>query len=175
MGRCVSMISEKMLKALNEQIKLEMESSYAYIAMEAYFMGKNLDGFANFFHIQAMEERDHAYLLFNYVYQVGGQVELSDLKAFDANFQSELDVMEKTLAHEQLVTRSIHNLMDIAMEEKDYASQAFLQWFIKEQVEEEETATALVEKMKMVGDNPNGLFMMNAELGKRVYHPAVMN
>ncbi len=168
------MINEKMLNALNEQIKLEMESSYAYIAMEAYFMGKNLDGFANFFHIQAKEERDHAYLLFNYVFQVGGKVELKDLKAFDSNFTSELDVMEKTLAHEQLVTRSINNLMDIAMQEKDYASQAFLQWFIKEQVEEEETATALVEKMKMVGDNPNGLFMINAELGKRVYHPAVI-
>ena len=84
------MISEKMLNAINEQIKLEFESSYAYIAMEAYFMGKNLNGFANFFHVQAQEERDHAYLLFNYAYSVGGDVVLKDLAAFDSNFKESI-------------------------------------------------------------------------------------
>ena len=168
------MISEKMLNAINEQIKLEFESSYAYSAMEAYFMGKNLNGFANFFHVQAQEERDHAYLLFNYAYSVGGDVVLKDLAAFDSNFKDEIDIFEKTLAHEQLVTRSIHNLMTIAIEEKDYATQNFLQWFVKEQVEEEDTANGLLEQIKLVNGNPNGLFMMNKELAARTYTPAVI-
>ncbi len=168
------MISERMLTAINEQIKLEFESSYAYIAMEAYFKAKNLDGFANFFHVQAQEERDHAYLLFNYVYSVGGQVVLKDLAAFDPNFKGEVDIFEKTLAHEQLVTRSINGLMTIAIEEKDYATQNYLQWFVKEQVEEEDTANGLLEKVKMVSGHANGLFMMDKELAARAYTPAVM-
>ncbi len=168
------MISERMLKAVNEQIKLEFESSYAYIAMEAYFKGKNLDGFANFFHIQAQEERDHAYLLFNYVYSVGGDVVLKDLAAFDPNFKDEIDIFEKTLAHEELVTRSINSLMTIAIEEQDYATQNYLQWFVKEQVEEEDTASGLLEKVKMINGHPNGLFMMDKELAARAYSPAVM-
>ena len=165
------MISEKMLNAINEQIKLEFESSYAYIAMEAYFMGKNLNGFANFFHVQAQEERDHAYLLFNYAYSVGGDVVLKDLAAFDSNFKDEIDIFEKTLAHEQLVTRSIHNLMTIAIEEKDYATESMLRWFIDEQVEEEETAQSLIDALKMIKDNGFGLYTLDKELASRVYSP----
>ena len=112
--------------------------------------------------------------MFNYAYSVGGDVVLKDLAAFDSNFKDEIDIFEKTLAHEQLVTRSIHNLMTIAIEEKDYATQNFLQWFVKEQVEEEDTANGLLEQIKLVNGNPNGLFMMNKELAARTYTPAVI-
>lgn len=168
------MRSERLIKALNEQIKLEFESSYAYIAMEAHFKKNNLDGFANFFHIQAMEERDHAYLMFNYIYSIGGEVELLDISKPNNIFKDEIDVFEQTLAHEQKVTASINNLMDIAMEDKDYSAQAFLQWFIKEQDEEEEVATDLLEKVKMIKSNPSGLFMLDAKLAQRIYTPAIM-
>lgn len=168
------MRSERLIKALNEQIKLEFESSYAYIAMEAYFKENNLDGFANFFHIQAMEERDHAYLIFNYIYSIGGSVELLDIPKPHGTFKNEIDVIEQALGHEQKVTASINKLMDIAMEDKDYSAQAFLQWFIKEQDEEEEVATELLEKVKMIDSNPSGLFMLDAKLAQRIYTPATM-
>ncbi|MDO4719072.1 MAG: ferritin [Peptostreptococcaceae bacterium] len=165
------MISEKLIQGINEQITKEFASEFVYIAMEAYFKGRSLDGFANFFHIQALEERDHAYLFFNHLYRLGAEVKLADFKMEADDFKNDIEVFEQFLKHEQMVTASIVNLMDIARENKDYQAESLLKWFIDEQIEEEENATALLEKMKLIDGNPNGMFMLDAELAARVYTP----
>lgn len=165
------MISEKLTQAIHQQINKEFESEFVYISMEAYFKDKNLDGFANFFHIQALEERDHAYLFFNHLYRLGQSVQFFDIKMAAQDYQNDIEVFEQFLAHEKMVTASIMNLMSIARENQDYAAETLLKWFIDEQIEEEENATALLEKIKLINGNPNGMFMLDAELGRRQYMP----
>lgn len=167
------MVSEKMIKALNDQLQREFQSSYIYMGMEAYFADKNLKGFENFFHIQTMEERDHAYKFFNYINRVGGKVELQALEAVSSDYANEIEAFEKTLVHEQFITKSIHDLLDLAIDERDHTTTAFLQWFITEQAEEEETADGILRKLKMINSNPSGLFMVDSELAQRVYNPPV--
>lgn len=165
------MISEKLVQGINEQINKEFASEFVYIAMEAYFKNKNLDGFANFFHIQALEERDHAYLFFNYLYRVGAEVKLADIKMEAKDYQNDIEVFEQFLEHEKMVTASIVNLMKIARDNNDYKAETLLKWFIDEQIEEEENATSLLEKMKLINGNPNGMFMLDAQLAQRMYTP----
>jgi len=165
------MVSDKLNKLLNEQVQKEFYSAYLYLGMEAYFANQNLDGFANFFHVQVQEERDHAMKFFNYINQKGGKVELLQIDAPEINFNSAEEIFANTLKHEQFVTKSIYNIIDNALAEKDHGTNSFLQWFVTEQVEEEATADKNLRKLNRIKDDPNGLFMLDAELAQRVYTP----
>ena len=163
------MLSSKMENAFNEQINAEMYSAYLYLSMAAYFEDKNLPGFANWMHIQFKEEWAHAMKFFNFVVERGGRVELKAIEKPKKEWNDAVEVMEETYEHEKHVTSLIHNLMSLAHEEKDYASVSMLQWFVDEQVEEEATASGLLEKLKMIDGKGAGMFMMDKELEARVF------
>ena len=162
------MISQKIQKALNEQLNAEFYSSYFYLSMSAYFESKDLQGFAQWFRLQADEEYAHAMKIFDYVYQIGGEVKLLKIDGPKTNWDSFLEVFQDTFEHEQKVTKSINDLLELSYAEKDHATINFLQWFVSEQVEEEATAMQNVKKMEMIGDDKAGLFMIDKELGGRV-------
>jgi ferritin len=161
------MLSEKMNTALNDQINAELYSAYLYMSMNAYFKSINLDGFAAWMQAQTVEETEHAQKLYDYVNQRGGRVVLGAIDAPPRDWTSPLAVFEDTLTHEQKVTGLINNLMEIALAEKDHATQIFLQWFVTEQVEEEESVGGVLEQLKLMGAAQGGLFMLDRELGKR--------
>lgn len=169
------MINQNMEKMLNDQIQKEIYSAYLYLSMEAYLASISLDGFANFFHIQAREEMDHAMKIFNYINQVGGRVVLEQIDQPQIDFESPSNVFKLAFEHEQFVTRSIHSIVNAALEEKDHSTNTFLQWFVTEQAEEEESMDKYVQKLKLVGDQGPGLFMIDNELAQRVYVPPVAN
>ena len=161
------MLSDTMTKALNDQINAELYSAYMYMSMNAYFRSINLDGFAAWMHAQAVEETEHAQKLYDFVHQRGGRVALGAIDAPPQQWDSPLAVFEDTLAHEQKVTGLINDLMDVALAERDHATQIFLQWFVTEQVEEEENVGGVLEQLKLMGEAQGGLFMLDRELGKR--------
>lgn len=165
------MLKKKMLKAFNDQINAEMYSSYFYLAMEAYFQSISLKGFAAWMRAQVQEELMHAMKFYDYVNERGGKVTLEAIAKPEANWESPLVVFEAVLKHEEHVTSLINNLVDLAISEKDHASNNFLQWFVSEQVEEEASASEVIERLKLIKDNTSGLFMMDTELGKRVFTP----
>ncbi len=162
-------ISSIIQERFNEQIQKEFFSEYLYISMEAYFKHMSLDGFANFFHVQALEERDHAMMFFDYILETGGTVELRQIDKPKNDFVSPIEVFQLSLAHEQFVTRSIHSLVDAAQGEKDYTANTFLQWFITEQREEESNMDKVLNKLKLVEGDGRGLLLLDAELALRVY------
>ena len=161
------MLSKTMQDAMNEQIKNELYSAYIYLSMSAYFENTNLPGFARWMRVQSQEEMEHAMKFYHFIYERGGQVVLHAIGQPPAEFQSPLDVFERTLEHEQKVTAMIHRLYALAVQEEDYASQVFLQWFVTEQVEEEDSATQIVDTLKMIGDKRHALLMLDRELGRR--------
>ena len=161
------MISAKMNAALNEQVTKEMYSAYLYMAMSSTSNSIGLKGFANWFMTQYHEEMFHAMKIYEYLHSQGGEVALQAIDAPPAAFEGPLDMFEKTLAHEQKVTRSINDLMDIAVDEKDHATQIFLQWYVTEQVEEEENDNDIIAQLKLIKDNPQGLMMLDRELAQR--------
>lgn len=165
------MLKAKMLKALNGQINAEMYSSYLYLGMEAYFQSLSLAGFATWMRGQVQEELFHAMKFYDFVFERGGKVELQDIKKPDAQWKSPLEAFKHVLEHEQHVTSLINDLADLSMKEKDHATLNFLQWFIAEQVEEESTAGEIVDKLKLIKNDSSGLFLLDAELGKRVFTP----
>ncbi len=165
------MLKDKMLKALNEQINAEMYSSYLYLAMEAYFQSISLTGFAAWMRSQVQEELFHAMKFYDFVFERGGLVTLQTIKKPDSSWKSPLDAFKNVLKHEEHVTSLINDLVDLSMAEKDHATLNFLQWFVAEQVEEEATAGEIVDKLKLIKNDTSGLFMMDAELGKRVFAP----
>ena len=162
------MISQKIQKALNQQLNEEFYSSYFYLSMSAYFESKDLQGFAQWFRLQADEEYAHAMKIFDYIYQIGGEAKLMKIDGPKTNWDSFLEVFQDTFDHEQKVTKSINDLLELSYEEKDHATVNFLQWFVSEQVEEEATAMQNVKKMELIGDDKAGLFMIDKELGGRV-------
>jgi ferritin len=165
-----NMVSEKIEKLLNDQIQKEFYSAYLYLSFEAYFTSRNLNGFANWFRVQAMEERDHAIIFFNYVNLIGGRVKLQELAAPEWEFNSIEEVLTKSLEHEQFVTRSIYSIADLAIEEHDHKTSSFIKWFIDEQTEEEDNAQQNLSKIKLIGENDGkGILMLDAELAARVY------
>lgn len=164
------MLSEKMLKALNEQINAEFWSAYLYLSMAQNFESKGLPGVANWFKIQFKEEQAHAEIFMNYVNRRGGRVMLAPIAAVETEWDTPVEAFAATLAHERKVTALINNLYAIAEEEHDYASRDQLNWFVAEQVEEEETAQSYIDKFKMVGDNGMGIYMLDQELGARVFN-----
>ena len=161
------MLTEKMQSALNGQMNAELYSSYLYLSMNAYFKSVNLDGFANWMYYQAQEELEHAMKFYDFVIQRGGRVQLTQIEAPPSEWNSPLSVFEDTLAHEQKVTGLINDLVEIANEEKDHASQIFLQWFVSEQVEEEDSVGGVLEQLKLMGEAQGGLFIMDREMAKR--------
>ena len=161
------MLKDKIQKSLNAQMNFELSSSYLYLAMAAYFEGENLNGFAHWMKLQSGEEYGHAMKIYGYINQRNGRVNLAKIDAPKSEWKSASEVFSETLKHEKSVTKSINELVDVAIEEKDHATNAFLQWFVTEQVEEEATATNILNKIKLVGDNKNGLFLLDRELGMR--------
>jgi len=163
------MLSEKMEKALNDQIMWELYSSYLYLSMSAHFLSVNLGGFANWMRVQAQEELVHAIKFYDFVNERGGRVVLQTVKAPPSEWTTPVSVFEDTLKHERQVTKRINDLVDVALKEKDHATNIFLQWFVTEQVEEEASAKEILEKLKLLGDARGGLFMMDRELAQRVF------
>ena len=163
------MLNKKVEEALNAQINAEMWSAYLYLSMSAYCQDQGYTGMANWFAIQFKEEQDHAQIFYNYLVSRGGRVLLKAIDAVETEWASPLAAFEHTYKHEQHVTSLINNLMHIAVEEKDYASQSRFQWFIDEQVEEEEHALELVNKLRMLDGNSYGMYMLDQELAARVY------
>ena len=163
------MLSKKLLEGLNNQINFEFYSSYTYLAMAGYCESIDLSGFANFFRVQAKEELDHAMKLYDYVYQKNGSVVLEQVNKPQGDYDGIIDVFEKGYEHEQLVTRKIYELTDIAYEEREHSTISLLKWFIDEQVEEENNFNSLVKRVRRVEDNPAGLYLMDDELATRVY------
>lgn len=161
------MLSQKMTDALNEQINKEMYSAYLYMSMSVASNEMGLKGFANWFMVQYHEEMYHAMKFYEYVGRQGGKIALKAIAEPPSDFSSPLDMFTKTLEHEQFVTRSINDLMDLAIEEKDHASRIFLQWYVTEQVEEEENDNDMIAQLKLIGDNPQGLMMLDRELAGR--------
>jgi ferritin len=165
------MLTKKLESAINDQIQRELASAYIYLSMAAYFEANTLPGFANWMRIQFHEEQFHAFKFFDFVFDRGGVVELQPIEGPQVKFSSPTEVFEKTLAHEQLVTKHINDLYALAIEEKDYPSQVLLQWFIDEQVEEEKNASDILDMLKMVEGNSHALLMLDRELGARVLPP----
>lgn len=161
------MISKAMQDAINEQINKELFSSYLYLSMVAYFEDKNLPGFGKWMRMQAEEEREHAMKFYDYLLDRGGKVALKAIAAPQAEWKSELAAFEDALAHEQFISKSIHELYEVALKEKDYPAQVMLQWFIEEQVEEEANATAIVENLKRIEAHDTAVLMLDHRLGKR--------
>lgn len=166
------MIKQKIEEALNAQINAEMWSAYLYLSMAAYCHSVRLTGMARWFEVQFKEEQDHAKILFNYVIQRNGRVTLSPVEAVPAEWKSVLDVFQSTLAHEQKLTAKINELVALTTKENDYATESMLQWFIDEQVEEEEDARVIIDKLNMIKDNGFGIYMLDKELGARTYQQA---
>ena len=170
------MVSEKLFKELNDQLNFEYESANVYLAMAAYCASMDLDGFENFFLIQTEEERFHASKFYNYINEVGGRVTISAYAEPRNEFSTLLDVFETALNHEKVVTERIYKLMDVAQDEREYATISFLKWFIDEQVEELNMFNKLIQKIKRVGDNISALMTLDSELAQRVFtRPADSN
>jgi ferritin len=161
------MLTAAMQDAFNEQIKNEFFSSYIYLSMAAWFDDRNLPGMASWMRVQAHEEALHAMKIFDHLLDRNTRVKLRPIPQPPVDFASPLDVFEQALKHEMAVTASIHNIYAQAVQEKDFASSVFLDWFVREQVEEEKQGALVVEQIKMVGDDRPGLLMLDRELGQR--------
>ena len=161
------MFTKKMQEKMNDQIHHELESAYIYLSLAAYFEAENYLGFAHWMKMQFEEEMAHAFRFYDYIHSRGARVILQTIEAPPAEFDSPLAAFEKSLAHEQKITADIHHLYKLATEENDYPSLSFLQWFIDEQVEEEEHVGGVVEDIKRVSESEHGLLMLDRELGQR--------
>jgi ferritin len=165
------MLSQKMEQALNQQLNAELYSAYLYLSMAAYYSSINFNGFANWMTVQNLEETMHGMKFYNYINERGGRIKLEQIETPPHTWSSPLEVFEETLKHEEKVTGLIHNLVDLAIAERDHAANAFLQWFIIEQVEEEASANEIIQNLKLAGNDPHALFMLDRELGTRVFTP----
>lgn len=154
-------------EALNEQIRAELHSGYLYLAMSAHFAEENLDGFAHWMRLQAAEELEHAMRLYDYVLHRGGHVDLRAVDAPPDSFGSPLEIFESALEHEKKITGMIDDLFVLAREQSDHPTELELQWFVTEQVEEEDSAGRAVEQLKIAGDNTSALLMLDHRLGQR--------
>ncbi len=167
------MLSKKMVAALNEQIREELYSSYLYLSMSAHFSNIGLAGMANWMDVQQKEEKDHAMKFYNYLLSQGAEIKLLQLDEPPHTWKSPLEIFKAGLKHEQHITKCINNLVDIAEKEKDRATFNMLQWYIDEQVEEEENARTIIDKLNLIKADSNGLFMIDKELAARVYVPLI--
>lgn len=166
------MIDKKIAKLLNEQVNKELYSGYLYLDMANYYADEGLDGFAHWYEIQAQEERDHAMMMRRYLIDNGIRVTFDAIAKPDKKFAALSDPLDAGYAHEQYVTSLINAIYDAAFAIKDYKTMQFLDWFIKEQGEEEKNAEDLIKKMKLYGGDAKGLYALNTELAARVYTPS---
>ena len=160
------MLDAKIESALNDQIKHELASAYLYLSMAAHFEAANLPGSAKWMRRQAGEEQAHAMKIFDYINDRDGRVRLQALPQPPVEFASTVDVWEQTLAHEQKVTGLIHSLYAMATDAKDFATQALMQWYVTEQVEEEKTARSILEQVQRIGPTSSAIFFLDRHLGK---------
>ncbi len=165
------MINSKIEAAFNRQIVAELYSSYLYLSMSAYFESINLRGFAHWMRCQVQEELVHAMKFYNFIHERGGTVTLGGIDGPPTEWSSPVAAFGDAYSHEQKVTGLINSLVDLAMAERDHASNAFLQWFVTEQVEEEASADEVIKKIKLAGDQGSGMFMLDRELATRVFTP----
>lgn len=163
------MLKDSVQKAFNEQINAEIYSSYLYMSMSAYFEGLQLAGFAHWFRVQAQEELTHALRFYRFVYDRGGQVTMKAIKAPETSWESPLACLEAVAKHEALVTSLINKLVALARKEQDFAGENFLQWYVKEQVEEEASVADAIGKLKMVEQTSGGIFMLDKDMAARVF------
>ena len=163
------MISKRMYEAINDQIKHEMESAYIYLSMVGYFHAKNLDGMAHWLRVQTHEETIHAMKFFDHLTNRGASVVLKDLKQLKTDWKNPQETWQDAYAHEQFITGKIHSITKIAREENDYTAEPLLNWFLNEQIEEENNTDKICRQLEMIGDSKDGLFMLDRELGTRVY------
>jgi ferritin len=168
-------LSKKLHEELNLQINRELSSEYEYLAMAAYFDSENLDGFTNFFKVQAAEEHFHAMKIFNFVNAMDGRVILKALKEPKADYSSIYDVFEAALKQEQFIADCIDNLMDMSIKDNNHAVMSFLKWYVDEQVEEINLFNTLISKVKLVGNEGHGILMLDNELAKRQAPPEVLS
>ncbi len=161
------MLSKTLVDEMNEQIMHELYSAYLYLSMSAHFEARNLVGFAHWMRIQAKEEVEHAMKFFDFINDRGEKVMLHAIEKPPAEFKSVTSIFEMALEHERKVTGRINHIYDIAVQEKDFASQAFLDWFVTEQVEEEKSALQIVETLKLVGEQGEALLILDQQLGER--------
>ena len=160
-------LSKKMLDALNEQLRQEQFASHLYLSMSTYFEDENLSGFAGWMRAQALEETAHAMKFYTYIIERGSRVTLGQLDAPKTDWKDAEEAFADALEHEQKVTKMINNLVKIARDEDDYATETFLHWFVDEQVEEEDSVGGVLETLKMIAGSKNGLVMLDRELGRR--------
>ena len=165
------MLNNKIQDAFNKQLNAELFSSYLYLSMSAYFESQNLKGMASWMRIQAQEELQHAIKFLDFINERGGRALLTTVEGPKTEWSSPLDAFEDTYKHECHVTGLINELVDLAISEKDHAANAFLQWFVTEQVEEEASAQEVAEKLKLAGDRGGMLFMLDREIGQRAAAP----
>ena len=165
-------MKENIEKALNKQMNFEFYSSYTYMAMAAYFDSTGMAGMSSWMQLQAQEEWGHGMKFYNYINERGGRVKLEQIDEPAFEYGSVLEVFEETLAHEKLVTSKINDLYALAVDEKDFATQNFLNWFVEEQVEEEDSVNTIIDKLKLIGKSNAALFMMDKDLGSRASAPA---
>jgi len=163
------MMNEKVHELLNQQINKEFYSAYLYLDFSNYFEDVGLDGFANWYKIQAQEERDHAMLFYQYLQNENQKVTLEAIAKPDKVFSCHMDVLKAGLEHEEYVTSLINDIYAAAYNVKDFRTMQFLDWFVKEQGEEESNANDLITKMELFGSDPKSLYMLNQELAARVY------
>jgi len=169
------MFNKKMEKTFNEQINEELYSAYLYLSMVAYFESINLPGFANWMRVQTQEEIVHAMKFYDYINQRNGRVALTALADPQIEWKSPMDAFEAAYKHELHITDKINELVNLAIEEKDHAANMFLQWFVNEQVEEEKNPLDIIQKLKMIKDSSESLYMLDKELAARVFTPPPAN
>lgn len=168
-------MDEKMVEALNSQLNAELYSSYLYLSMGTYFESEDMSGFANWMRVQAQEELAHAMKIYDYIIQRGDRVILTKIESPPTEWESPVAVFEHVYSHEQNVTALINQLVNLAISLQDHATNNFLQWFVAEQVEEEESSSGVLKKVNMAKGSLSALLMVDSELGQRVYNPPVKN
>lgn len=166
------MISQRMQDALNGQINKELFSAYLYLSMAAYCETINFEGMANWMKVQSQEEMTHAMKIYNFINERGGRVILTHLDPPQVDWESPVQVFDHVLNHERYITSCIYDLVNIAMDERDHTTNIFLNWFVTEQAEEEDTSSKILEKFKMLKNSPDGMFLLDRELGTRTFQPA---
>lgn len=164
-------MDEKMVEALNSQLNAELYSSYLYLSMETYFESEDMSGFANWMRVQAREELAHAMRIYDFIVQRGDRVTLTKIESPPTDWESSIAVFEHVYSHEQNVTALINQLVNLAISLQDHATNNFLQWFVAEQVEEEESSSGVLKKVKMAKGSLSALLMLDSELGQRMYNP----
>lgn len=169
------MLNEKVKRLINEQINKEFYSAYLYLSFSNYFQTKNLDGFANWYLVQAKEEQDHAMMFYRYLHDNDETVTLDTIVGPDFVPENDMDILKTGLRHEEAVTASINGIYAAAWEAQDFRTMQFLSWFVKEQAEEETNARNLISKMELFGSDAKGLYLLNSELAGRTYTAPVLN